>query len=228
MPTASQSGPIRRLRRYRGYPADLMAIRHRRLEGLAGFGHAVAGPAAGGLAEHLGELALGKWPAGLDTGAVGGHRGRVDVILAVLESARGGSWRGPGRSHLARSPVRMARFILVWFADPVRPLLVAHDRAFATVLGGSIAGPVSVGCQAIRGWHRQEPQRGGWVVRRPTAPVRRRLAGRGVGRCSSDNPQDQLERADQAHRWPGGHDRADWPVGPAVGHVRREGGDDPE
>src|ERR1039457_6106661 len=138
MPTASQSGPIRRLRRYHGYPADLMAIRHRRLEGLAGFGHAVAGPAAGGLAEHLGELALGQQPACLDAGAVRSHRSRVDVVRTVLEGATGPSRTSPVCGHLARSPVHMARLIAGWFAGPVRSLSVAHDRAFATVGGDDI------------------------------------------------------------------------------------------
>ena len=55
-----------------------------------GFGHPVACPAPGGLAELPGQLALGQRPARLEAGAVGGHRGGVDIPV------RASSVTGPG------------------------------------------------------------------------------------------------------------------------------------
>lgn len=52
-----------------------------RCRALPGFGHPVACPAPGGLAELPGQLALGQGPARLEAGAVGGHRGGVDVAV---------------------------------------------------------------------------------------------------------------------------------------------------
>jgi hypothetical protein len=46
--------------------------------------------------------------------------------------------------------------------------------------------------------------------------------------CGTDDPDQQLIRPDQADREPGRDDRADWSVGPALGHVRGERGDDAE
>jgi hypothetical protein len=61
-----------------------------RCRGLPGFGHPVTRPAPGGLAELPGQLALRQRLTRLDTGAVGGHRGGVDVAALA-----GGSHRSP-------------------------------------------------------------------------------------------------------------------------------------
>jgi len=65
-------------------PADSLG----RCRALLCVGHPVTCPAPGGLAELPGQLALGKRLARLDAGAVGGHRGGVDI------RADGNHWPG--------------------------------------------------------------------------------------------------------------------------------------
>ena len=62
-----------------------------RCRALPGFGHPVACPAPGGLAELPGQLALGQRPAHLEAGAVGGHRGGIDVTVRVAAVTRPGA-----------------------------------------------------------------------------------------------------------------------------------------
>ena len=78
---------------------------------LPGFDHAVACPATGGLAEHPGELALGKRHARLDARAVGGHGSGVDVVFAVSRSVIRSGQRDPVGSCSVRVPARVARLV---------------------------------------------------------------------------------------------------------------------
>jgi len=75
----SYENPARRFADKSRHSATRMALGRRR--GLQGFCHAVTRPAPGSLAELPGQLALGQRPARLETCAVGGHRGGVDVAV---------------------------------------------------------------------------------------------------------------------------------------------------
>jgi hypothetical protein len=72
----------------------------------ASLGHSVAGTATRCVAEHGGQLALRKWPAGVDAGAVGSYRCHIDVLLAVLASRTDPGHHGPAGRLVAGEPVR--------------------------------------------------------------------------------------------------------------------------
>jgi hypothetical protein len=88
-----------------------------RCQALPGFGHPAARPAAGGLAKHLRELALGDRLAVLDAGAVGRHCGGLDVAV------RADSSHSPLRAGgLVRHLVRVVRHV------PFRSTCLARAR----------------------------------------------------------------------------------------------------
>ena len=101
----------------RGSAFGAVRMRLGRCQALPGFGHPAARPAAGGLAEHPRELALGHRPARLEAGAVGGHCGGVDVAVRASGSHR--PWcrragppsgpRGPPRTVPVRLPEPRSR-----------------------------------------------------------------------------------------------------------------------
>lgn len=100
-----------------------------------GVGHAVAGPAAGGLAEQGGELALGQRLAAVDAGSVGGRRSLVDVHRIVIADAVGSVHIGPAGRLLGREPEFTTRVRLIWSAGPAR----ANDWTSATVTRTTMA-----------------------------------------------------------------------------------------
>ncbi len=70
----------------------------------------------------------------------------------------------------------------------------------------------------IRG--RDQQQFGDRVIRWTNAVDRLRFAGHGASGGGPDEPEQELVDAHEAGGRPGVHGRADWSVGPAVGHVR--------
>lgn len=73
-----------------------------------------------------------------------------------------------------------------------------------------------------------ELEAGAVMVRLRSALVRSWLAAQVACRCGPDDPDQQLVTAHQADPGPCRDDRADWSVGPALGHVRGERRDDAE
>src|SRR6266496_2359421 len=80
----------------------------------------MSGPAAGGLAEHGGELPLGQRLALVDTGPVGGYRSLVDVLdfssIVIIGRIR----RRTRIRYCGRRVALLPRAGVVRFAGPVR------------------------------------------------------------------------------------------------------------
>ena len=158
-----------------------------RRNALDGLGHPVAGPAARGLAEHDGELALRQRLPAVDAGAIGGRRSLIDVHRTVFADGVGSVHIGRAGRLLGREPVFTIRARLIWSAGPAR----ANDWTGATVTRTTMA---TVSPRAARIPRqilipgRDQPQSGDRVVRWTNALVRRRFAGHGAIGSGPDEP----------------------------------------
>ena len=121
---------------------------------------------------------------------------------------------------------------------PVRPVCSGSrvgdrcgNRELGVVSGGGCEAddlPVPVHWSGIGRRSGRGPRAGPGLVRHRAVVVRRWYVVRSAGCCGPDDPREQLIRPDEADRGPGRDDRADEAVGPALGHVHGERGEDAE
>ena len=119
---------------------------HPGIRDVTGFHHAAAGPAAGGLAEHSGELPFGQRLAAFDADAVGSYRGLVDVLHYRLRRQRGVRPRRASRSFPGPRDSPLARLGPIWSGGPAR----ANYRADGTVIRTAMPSVTSRGVRIPR------------------------------------------------------------------------------
>ena len=131
--------------------------------------------------------------------------------------------------RLVRDLVRLIRRGPARSADPDRARHPGRgNRAVRTAGRGVGTVPDRVARSGVRLLSSSKPEAGTAVVRLRAAVVRGWPADRVCRRRGPDDPDQQLVAAYQADRGPGRDDRADWSVGPALGHVRGQRRDDAE
>jgi len=200
--------------------------RHRALPGL---GHAAACPAPRRPAERAGELALRKRLTILDAAAVGSNCCGIDVTFALPVPPNGRSPEIWSAAVPGWSAVWSGWSVWSGFGPGRRSARAAETRGCEV---SSLAAVRPVTCPyrlpapASGTWPYADHGAGPRMVRLLAVMVCCWSAVRFACRCGTDDPDEEFVAADEADRRPGGDDRADWPAGPALGHVGSQRRDD--